>query len=281
MFKIFLSRDPPHTSFTNTWIGRGSESGVTIGFLAYRWLLSLMVIAALIQSIFQNTVYFLNVGEDENVYKYFIYLTNNARLVAVLGFTLDAALVTRRFFNERNAYQVTKELEDGKVDTSLPLSYKLLWILTNINCSVSFVVTLVYWILLYTPERHYLDFENFSGHGMSLLFCLLDMIVTEKPWKLWHAVHPVGFGIIFGAFSLIYHLCGGTNYYFEPYIYPIIDWNRPGRTVGVMLGVSAALVVFHTFYFLLYKIKNMIKTNIQWKRNSPVLGDNLLKSVDI
>ena len=38
-----------------------------------------MVIAALIQSIFQNTVYFLNVGEDENVYKYFIYLTNNAR----------------------------------------------------------------------------------------------------------------------------------------------------------------------------------------------------------
>ena len=31
------------------------------------------------------------------------------------------------------------------------------------------------------------------------------------------------------VFSLVYHLAGGTNYFYEPYIYPILDWSNPVR----------------------------------------------------
>ena len=48
-------------------------------YLVYRWGLAVLFIFSLVQSIIQNTVYFLNVGQRENVYKYFIYLTNNGR----------------------------------------------------------------------------------------------------------------------------------------------------------------------------------------------------------
>ena len=52
---------------------------MTVAYLVYRWCLALFFIFSLIQSMVQNTLYFLQVGETENVYKYFIYLTNNGR----------------------------------------------------------------------------------------------------------------------------------------------------------------------------------------------------------
>ena len=94
------------------------------------------------------------------------------------------------------------------------------------GCPVS-----VSWVTLYTPDRHNLDFENFSGHGLVSLLCVLDVAVSARPWRLLHAAHPVLYATLFGAFSLVYHLCGGTNYFHEPYIYPILDWSRPLRWV--------------------------------------------------
>ena len=93
----------------------------------------------------------------------------------------------------------------------------------------------VYWVTLYNPDRHNLDFENFSGHGLVSLLCVLDVAVSARPWRLLHAAHPVLFATLFGAFSLVYHLCGGTNYFNEPYIYPILDWSRPLRWVAPVI----------------------------------------------
>ena len=38
----------------------------------------------LIQSVVASTVYFMDKSEPENVYKYFIYLTNNGRFVVTI-----------------------------------------------------------------------------------------------------------------------------------------------------------------------------------------------------
>ena len=61
----------------------------------------------------------------------------------------------------------------------------------------------VYWITLYNPERHLLDFENFSGHGMISGLCLLDLGISARPWRLRHAAHPVMFGAVFGVIIII------------------------------------------------------------------------------
>ena len=131
---------------------------------------------------------------------------------------------------------------------------------------------------LYTPERHYLDFENFSGHGLIAVCCLLDVAVSDRPWRLTHVLHPVLFGGLFGAFSLIYFLCGGTNYYFEPYIYIILDWSRPmryiysvhdnhsrisySRTILIVTATSFGLVVLHCFFFLCFKLRTFTKRHL-------------------
>ena len=52
---------------------------MTVVYLAYRWFLAMFFLFGLIQSLVQNSLYFLSVGQTDNVYKYFIYLTNNGR----------------------------------------------------------------------------------------------------------------------------------------------------------------------------------------------------------
>ena len=90
---------------------------------------------------------------------------------------------------------------------------------------------MVYWAALYSPEKHQEDFENFSGHLLIAAVCLLDVWISDRPWLLIHALHPIVFGAAFGVFSLVFHFLGGTNYYSEPYIYYILDWNKPIRSI--------------------------------------------------
>ena len=143
----------------------------------YRWALAILVLTGLIQSIYQNTKYFLGNFETENVYKYFIYLTNNGRsvwrkyllswqvfsilrLVAVFSFSLDAILVSIRLYKEKkqNPDSTGRKIlndsseeerlrhEEPEDDTAsvekLPIVYKILWILCNINSSLSVLITI-------------------------------------------------------------------------------------------------------------------------------------------
>ena len=65
-------------------------------------MLAILFLVGLVQSIIQNTMDFIEKKEMENVYKYFIYLTNNGRLVACGAFILEAVLVSRRWRKERS-----------------------------------------------------------------------------------------------------------------------------------------------------------------------------------
>jgi len=223
---------------------------VSYTYLAYKWFLAILFLVGLVQSIIQNTLHFLEVGEDENVYKYFIYLTNNGRLVACAAFIIEAVLVSLRWRREKSGGKGI--VED---DNRLPFVLKVLWTMCNISSSLSVMITLVYWAALYNPERHYLDFENFSGHLLIAVAHVLDVFVSDRPWRMMHAIHAIIFGGVFGIFSFVYFLAGGTNYYFEPFVYHIIDWAHPLRTLLVIGGVSVFLVIFHSIFFLMYKMR--------------------------
>jgi len=253
--------DPSPSRFTNTWIG---DNRVSIFYLIYRWSLAILFVIGIIQSIIQNTLHFIEAEEIENIYKYFIYLTNNGRLVACAACTLDAVLVTIRWRKERLTILVFGD-ECGRLEPR----YKILWILWNINSSLSMVITLVFWIALYTPERHPLDFENFSGHLLTAVASLVDVFVSDRPWRMGQVLHVMLFGGVFGVFSFTYTMLGGTNYFFEPYIYHILDWSKPGRTILVILGVTVFLVILHTLFFVLYKIRTVLKKKYTKRREGP------------
>lgn len=201
-------------------------------------------------------------------------------MIAAVAFSLEAGLVTARWRQERQ-----ERLEEERV--RLPLSYRVCWVLSNINSSMSgaetvtrhsillsllVLICLVYWCALYSPHKHQLDFENFSGHLLTSVACVLDVWISDRPWRLSHALHPILFGAVFGVFSLIFHFLRGSNYFFEPYIYHILDWNRPSRwdlkaaflliffcrTSLVIGGVFLSLVVLHLLFYLMFRIRSGI-----------------------
>ena len=38
------------------------------------------------------------------------------------------------------------------------------------------------------------------------------------------------------------------------YVYHITDWGQTGRTIGVLVGVTIALVTFHAFFCLIARL---------------------------
>jgi len=257
---------PGPKQFTNTWL---LSDHVSLPYLLYHWSRAIFFIVAILQSLIKSSLYFIEKEEPDNVYKYFIYLTNNGRWLAAVAFTLEAVLVSLRYSKERKG--TYKEcFEEGF--KNLPFSHKLLWYLANCNSALSIMITIVYWTLLHNPLRHYLDFENFSGHLFIGLAVILDVFISDRPWRLRHCVHPILFSVIFCIFSLFYYLAGGTNYYKEPYIYSILDWSRPWRTLGIVSLVAATMILMHFFLYCLYRIRLLLKQKYISNRTSEPLA---------
>ena len=52
---------------------------------------------------------------------------------------------------------------------------------------------------------------NFFLHGVNSITCLIDIWISGRPWKPFHFVYSIYFGLWYAAFSLIYWGAGGTG----------------------------------------------------------------------
>jgi len=48
-------------------------------------------------------------------------------------------------------------------------------------------------------------------HGMNSVMMLIDFLVIAFPLRILHMVYGMSLAIFFFLFTLIYHLCGGTD----------------------------------------------------------------------
>ena len=131
-------------------------------------------------------------------------------------------------------------------------------------------------------EAHLLKNEaavylNIFLHAVNSIACLIDIFITARPWKFFHFVYPICFGLYYTAFSLIYWGAGGVGvcyttdlghptatekrgeFWCDPFIYPILDWqSNPAIAAGVLAGGCIVLPIFHAFWMGLAKIRQMI-----------------------
>ena len=69
-----------------------------------------------------------------------VYLTNNGRVLAAVTSLLEAWLVARRWWRERRGEGEEVEEVHCFAPVRLPASHRLLWVLANINSSISFLI---------------------------------------------------------------------------------------------------------------------------------------------
>ena len=121
------------------------------------------------------------------------------------------------------------------------------------------------------------EYLNFFLHAVNSIACLIDIFINARPWKMFHFVYAMCFGLYYAAFSLIYWGAGGVGVCYkttvghptatvkqngmfcDPFIYPILDWeNNAAISAGVIIGGCFVLPIFHAFWMGLAKIRQLI-----------------------
>ncbi|XP_018569577.1 protein rolling stone-like isoform X2 [Anoplophora glabripennis] len=169
-----------------------------------------------------------------------IFLTNwgytLATLQATFGFVLSCATVLSKAFSARNIHDIFLRL------------YPVYWVLHQMAVPISFMITIIFWSLLY---------EN--------------LWIIGHPIRILHFVYPLIFGICYVIFSVAYYFHdinrGGPGY-----LYFMLDWGKPYQTTLVVLGIGLLIIVLHLFSFLIHTLKLLLHNKIYPKNQSASNG---------
>ncbi|XP_033248877.1 protein rolling stone-like isoform X1 [Drosophila miranda] len=99
------------------------------------------------------------------------------------------------------------------------------------------------------------DLNNLWEHAFNSIFMVLDCFILAFPAHIMHFIYPFAVIITFGIFSLIYHWCDGHDFDGNPFIYPILDWARPGLAIGTICGCIVLVSFFCICVFGFYRLR--------------------------
>ncbi|XP_055639296.1 protein rolling stone-like [Toxorhynchites rutilus septentrionalis] len=226
-------------------------------FLLYRLSLAIFFTAVVVNSLVEG------VGPDDWG-KYFIYLTHWGILMCMATTVMGAALVARWYFHP--------EYSDKICDCEeMPATFKIYWMMHNITLIVSICITIIYWSILHNEEMP-VDANNILIHATNCVFMFIDLIIVAYPVRIWHMVQPICFGLIYCLFSVVYFLFGGTDKKGRPFIYNVLDWQTPGRSMVTVVGTITLAIIVHVLMFFVYKLRNSIY--LRFFNLKPILPTN-------
>ena len=214
---------------------------------------------------------------------YFIYMTNWGMLTWVLYLIVSALSCTVKFtfdmyarikgnnsVNTEVELAERKDVESGNTATdhsnvniyddwrtdNVAWYQKIHWVLYNNSIPIEIGIAIIYWALLYEPSADMTSIAigvNFNTHLTPALIALLDVWISGIILNIYHFYIILLYGVVYGAFSLIYFAAGGMDQEGNRYIYSILDYGgNPGLAAGVLLG--SVFVFFPFCYVLCYLI---------------------------
>ncbi|XP_072941964.1 protein rolling stone-like isoform X2 [Epargyreus clarus] len=170
-------------------------------------------------------------------FKYWlIYLTHWGIVINTIAAGFGLAVSVRAFIK-------------GTIEGSLGLPWyvKAYWLSLNIATPIALFITIFYWSLLTGLEQDFainLTLDIFI-HAVNSVLMLALLLIARHPMFLLHFYFSIGIGVIYLIFTLIYYAAGGTDPFGEHTIYPMIDWEYPGQTIGIVLLSALGIVILH------------------------------------
>ena len=230
-------------------------------YLLYRWLSFAAWLGVLVSSVLEwGSVEPLGAPE-----KWPIYLTNWDLSLGCTQALLGALLVTERWTRRESASAEVRYSKKGGV------AIKAYWFLNIATTSLALGVTSSYWGLVHDPAKHHVDAQNVLVHVVNSLLVMLDFALGNVPFELrcfWWAPLVV---LCYVSFSLVYYLAGGLSKRGNRMIYPILDWERPLRTLGFCVGGFFFLAFTHCLLCCLSRPRDRLYLD---KFNAAVEGSN-------
>ena len=144
---------------------------------------------------------------------------------------------------------ISENGKDAPQNTHIPTNvlHSVEWAFFSTNVIIAPMVTLLYYGLLSSDEDLLL---GTTAHGINTVTTLIDLFAGNHPVHILHLVYPFAYASIYIIFSVIYWAAGGTDLDGNPYIYGILDWNKPGVAVvyvAVSVFIGAPIVQLAVF----------------------------------
>lgn len=163
--------------------------------------------------------------------------------------------------NGRGAVGISRKDRAAKDNCSMPWYVKVYWVVSNMIQVFAIVVTCVYFAALYKPKAgRNIPLHDINAHGINTVLLLIDVTVCARPVRLLHLIYPVIYGAAYCLFSIIYW----SQDHAANVLYPkVLDWNTPGSTVGVVLGLSfIAIPLLQLMHFGIFRLRLFVYKQI-------------------
>ncbi|XP_011260162.1 protein rolling stone isoform X2 [Camponotus floridanus] len=239
------------------------QSHVATWYLFYRWIIFLVWAGFIICSVFEF-------GSYKPLFQYEkwpIYLTNWDILLGFTQALIGGILVSKR-------WRLQKIPGFDPCGLKLKSTERLYWFLYVVTTNLAIGVTFCYWFTVYNPEIHQLDPLNIMMHVCNSVLMLVDFVVTSIPFRLRNFWWCLSIAIFYCVFTAIYYIAGGLDKNGYHYIYRVIDWKRPPRTLLVCVGGCTFITVLHCVGCMLADIRDRIYRKIAEKLGKSAQTNN-------
>ena len=229
-------------------------------YATYRFVLATILVGAYTTLLIWKVI--------ESHFQIFIYLTNLSYLLLVLHFAIEAFLVIKRWIAEKTNPPIMVYHKNASLD----FIYKVSWVLQSMTFSSSIIVSIMYgffvhpiWIQKGFLQDLTMRHAYLFGHIINSLICIIDIFISNRPWKFMHFIWPLIFGIGYVILTLLCWKMGIETIYDE-----ILDWrNEPCKAIVTILVLIISLPLIHLFWMGLAKLRWQIHKKIQEKKTHP------------
>lgn len=164
----------------------------SVVYLVYRWIIAGFYIFSVIVNVATSV-------QRQALHVYYIYLTHWNLCFTTVAMVFNACLVTLH------------HMDRLKVKDRMTRELKIFWFLSTTSNMYAFLVSLIYWALLYKPETSLIDLNNIVIHASNALVILIDLAVVHRPERIGMFIYPLNCGFLFLFFTWLYPFLGGQN----------------------------------------------------------------------
>ena len=207
-----------------------------------------------------------NLVEAEGTPFYFIWLTNwTGALTGVYAAT--HFLATARAFKdaETSSPQTSVEAVDVDVDPGddterrvsvharagddVPRVARALWFCKATAPTCQFLITLMYWAILYNPAFAEPSASNVTAHGGLCAALAVDLLGAARlPVGAFDFLGAFAFMLAYLVFNVAFTLSGGTNEAGDEYVYEILAWRTHAVRAVIVVAFVAVVVLPLSFF---------------------------------
>jgi len=254
-------------------------------YVIYRVFIALYIWFWLFYSIYIVPVWATQTGDCKGTPHYWpAFLTNWSYTVLALHLTVSAIVTVYRswpfgkdLISRPDPLAACKPEEADSPEQKLPIGIRIQWCLFAIIANFAWVVTLIYFVVLY-PAKNAKQREENPGaplkpphpvdlhlHAVNSLVVLIDLAIGAFPVRLMHCIYPIIYGLCYVLFSLFYWIPKNDEGKHCNVIYTnVLDWNQPGTTIAVVLGLGFVLTpLLQLAVFGLYRLRLWAFTKCQ------------------